>query len=161
MKDAAIGILFRGDEVLLVLRRDLPVWVLPGGGIDSPETPEEAVVREVHEETGLSVTIRRKVGLWLPVNKLTSPAFVFECALTSELPEKLLPQAESAEVRFWKLSQLPKSLFFLHREWIEAALENNFAPVTRRIESVTYARCLWLFLCHPIHCIKYWICRGR
>lgn len=28
------------------------VWILPGGGIETGESPEEAVVREVFEETG-------------------------------------------------------------------------------------------------------------
>jgi 8-oxo-dGTP pyrophosphatase MutT (NUDIX family) len=33
------------------------VWTLPGGGIDHGEDPRAAVVREVYEETGLSVTV--------------------------------------------------------------------------------------------------------
>jgi 8-oxo-dGTP pyrophosphatase MutT (NUDIX family) len=159
MKEAAVGILFRSDEVLLVLRRDVPIWVLPGGGIDNEETPEEAAIREVHEETGLSVSIKRKVGLWLPINRLTSPAYVFECCPTHELPTTFAPQAESAEIRFWKLSELPTTLFFLHREWIDVALEKRAEPVTRMIASVTYLRCLRLIFCHPILCIRYILSR--
>jgi 8-oxo-dGTP pyrophosphatase MutT (NUDIX family) len=30
-------------------------WMTPGGGIDAGESPQEAAVREVHEETGLTV----------------------------------------------------------------------------------------------------------
>ena len=30
-------------------------WTLPGGGLEAGETPAEAAVREVHEETGLQV----------------------------------------------------------------------------------------------------------
>ena len=61
---AVYGILFSEDkkEVLLVQRRDLPVWVLPGGGLDPGETPEEGVIREVEEETGLQVKIVREIA---------------------------------------------------------------------------------------------------
>uniref|UniRef100_UPI0030EDA008 NUDIX hydrolase n=1 Tax=Aquipuribacter hungaricus TaxID=545624 RepID=UPI0030EDA008 len=48
-----------GDRVVLVeasRRSDLAGrWFLPGGGVDHGEHPDEAVVREVAEETGLQV----------------------------------------------------------------------------------------------------------
>lgn len=37
------------------------MWTLPGGGIDHGEHPDDAVVREVYEETSLRVTVRRVV----------------------------------------------------------------------------------------------------
>ncbi len=46
----------RGDIILLTKRSIPPFqghWCLPGGHIDDYETAEEAVVREVEEETGL------------------------------------------------------------------------------------------------------------
>jgi 8-oxo-dGTP pyrophosphatase MutT (NUDIX family) len=39
---------------------DHDLWILPGGGIEAGELPEEAVVREVYEETG--ATAIRVVG---------------------------------------------------------------------------------------------------
>ena len=34
-------------------------WLLPGGGREANETPEQCLTREVHEETGLTITVER------------------------------------------------------------------------------------------------------
>lgn len=57
-RPAAFGILARGDEIALVevTTPGKPLWRdLPGGGIDPGESPEQAMVREFGEETGLRV----------------------------------------------------------------------------------------------------------
>jgi len=53
---AVIAVLLRGDEVLLVSRKNPPdvgLWGFPGGKMDFGETMEEAAVRELYEETGV------------------------------------------------------------------------------------------------------------
>ena len=37
-------------KILLVKRRDVPVWVLPGGGVEENENEEDAILREAKEE---------------------------------------------------------------------------------------------------------------
>lgn len=57
---AAYGIARDGDLVLLSRLSRSPHrgrWTLPGGGLDFGERPADAVVREVHEETGLHVRV--------------------------------------------------------------------------------------------------------
>jgi ADP-ribose pyrophosphatase YjhB (NUDIX family) len=58
---AVYGICEEGDRVLLVrAARYLSVaglWFLPGGGIDHGEAPEDALVREFGEESGLAVRV--------------------------------------------------------------------------------------------------------
>jgi 8-oxo-dGTP diphosphatase len=55
----AYGILVHDDSVLLVRSSSPqivpPLWWLPGGGIDFGESPEETLLREFHEETGLAI----------------------------------------------------------------------------------------------------------
>jgi 8-oxo-dGTP pyrophosphatase MutT (NUDIX family) len=48
-----------GERVLLVQSRDDGRWTTPGGSIELDDTPADAVVREVWEETGLLVVPTR------------------------------------------------------------------------------------------------------
>jgi 8-oxo-dGTP pyrophosphatase MutT (NUDIX family) len=53
---ARILLLDPADRLLLLrtdLRSDRPLWITPGGGVEQGETPEEAAVRELREETGV------------------------------------------------------------------------------------------------------------
>ena len=55
---AVSAAIFRGDRVLIVRRAQPPargLYTLPGGGVELGETLEQAVIREVREETGLDI----------------------------------------------------------------------------------------------------------
>jgi acetyl-CoA carboxylase carboxyl transferase subunit beta len=58
----AVGaVVLREDGAVLLVRRARPPaigsWTLPGGKVEDGETPEQAIVREVLEETGLRVVV--------------------------------------------------------------------------------------------------------
>jgi 8-oxo-dGTP diphosphatase len=64
---ACVGAVLKDDagRLLLIKRGHEPgkgLWSIPGGRIEPGETDEEAVVREVHEETGLVVTAGSFIG---------------------------------------------------------------------------------------------------
>jgi len=65
---SAYGLLLR-DEKMLLCRLSQQVgmnpghWTLPGGGLDFGEDPQDAVVREFKEETGLSVEVNKLVAI--------------------------------------------------------------------------------------------------
>jgi 8-oxo-dGTP diphosphatase len=55
----------RSGRLLLIRRRNEPgagLWSLPGGRVEPGETDQQAVVREVREETGLVVTCGALAG---------------------------------------------------------------------------------------------------
>ncbi|MFC4082349.1 NUDIX domain-containing protein [Amycolatopsis samaneae] len=63
----AVGAVLHDDQgrLLLVKRAHEPdagLWTIPGGKVEPGETDEQALVRELLEETGLEVTLRAHVG---------------------------------------------------------------------------------------------------
>lgn len=55
-------------QILLVKRKDNDLWCLPGGLMDLGERVQDAVLREVKEETGLTVEIVRLTGVYSDPN---------------------------------------------------------------------------------------------
>ena len=53
-----------GEKILLTRRADNGEWCLPGGAMESGESVSEACEREVLEETGLQVQIKRLIGVY-------------------------------------------------------------------------------------------------
>jgi ADP-ribose pyrophosphatase YjhB (NUDIX family) len=54
------AVVLDGSRVLLIKRGHAPLkgqWSLPGGGVETGETLEQAVAREVLEETGLTIEV--------------------------------------------------------------------------------------------------------
>lgn len=53
------------DVRILLLHNDRGEWELPGGRLETGETPEQCVVREIAEETGWAVTAGPILDAWL------------------------------------------------------------------------------------------------
>ena len=58
------------DKILLTRREDNNQWCLPSGGMEPGESASEACIREVEEETGLQVTIKRLIGVYTTPHEL-------------------------------------------------------------------------------------------
>ena len=60
-----------GQGRILLLRRSDGLWSVPGGGLEPGERLDQAVVREVREETGLEVEPTALIGVY------SDPAYIF------------------------------------------------------------------------------------
>jgi len=77
------GAVMRGDgRILAIKRRDNGHWEPPGGVLESGEPMQEGLVREVLEETGLTVTPERLTGVYQNLER-DIRALVFRCRLVS------------------------------------------------------------------------------
>jgi len=63
IKERATVVLRQNDQILLIRRvkNGHEYFVLPGGGIEAGETPEEAAIREMKEETNLGIILDKKL----------------------------------------------------------------------------------------------------
>ncbi len=158
MRDGAAAVVFDDEKrnVLLVKRRDVPVWVLPGGGIDLGESPEDAAVREVQEESGLEVRIVRKVAVYTPTGRLSSETHLFECAVLSGEPRV---SDESRDVGFFPVGSYPPPVFDVHNGWLTDTYENRPEIIVKPVEGLDWRNLLKKIIQHPILSTRYLLTR--
>lgn len=101
----AVGVIFNQENKILLVKstyQRFHPWGLPGGSLDYGETPEEAVKREVLEETGLLVEIERFLFV-----KTWSPDRVGMYYLCKILHGEFYPSDEVSEAAYFSPYDLP------------------------------------------------------
>jgi len=88
------------------------LWNFPAGKLESNETPEEAAVREVKEETGYSVKLIGKIGVWKAT--VTKHVYVGEI-IGGDLN---IPNNEIMDAQWFTLEELKNMQEKLRHIWI-------------------------------------------
>jgi 8-oxo-dGTP pyrophosphatase MutT (NUDIX family) len=119
----------RGDAgVLLALRSELRGWELPGGAARPGEAGEQAVAREILEETGISVRVDGCIAVYERSGFRPHRALIYRC---SAVGGALRPSPETPRVAWFDPHGLPDTLFPWCRGPLADALSNPDAPLQR------------------------------
>ncbi len=124
---AVFGVVIEEGKVLLCLRRDIGWWNLPGGGMELGETVDEALRREVQEETGLEVEVGRLVGVYSKPQK-QEIVLTFRCQAVGGL---LTETEEITESRYFAPDALPERTLPKHAERIRDAFLDQPEAIIR------------------------------
>jgi len=118
----ALAIAIR-DKNFLLIKRGIPpkkgMWASPSGFIEIGETPEEACLRELKEETGVSGEIVKLVGVVRREDKEIYGDMLIVKYLVKVTNEELNPGTEAEDARFFSVDELPDYYLDLFREVIE------------------------------------------
>jgi 8-oxo-dGTP diphosphatase len=116
---------FPENRILLIKRTTPPFvgyWAIPGGRVEPGETVEQTVVREAKEETGLDVSVVRKVGEYHEEGTQGGQEYDYypACFLVKVTGGTLARQeSEIAEIRLFLLDALPEVLAFEHMRMVK------------------------------------------
>jgi 8-oxo-dGTP diphosphatase len=119
------GFLLKDDFVLLVQRKHAPfqgAWALPGGFVEYGEKTEEAVVREVLEETGLHTKVMSLLGVYSDSHRDPRGHTVTVAYLVEHVRGDLRPGDDASSAKFFKQDELP-ALAFDHAEIVKDAFK--------------------------------------
>ena len=114
MVTAAMCIIYNEAEnkMLLEKRTDNGMWCVPGGAIELGETLEEALRREVKEETSLDIFNQRLFDVRANVHMVypnqDEVYYTDVVYVITEFEGEMKPDAESKELRWVPLDELPE-----------------------------------------------------
>ena len=122
-----VAVIARDDEgkILLIKRKIEPCkgeWALPSGFMEIEESPIEAALRELTEETGLKGKSKKLIGVYPNSSEIHGylVTIIYEVEI---LGGKLCAGDDAEEADFFAVNQLPLLAFKSHREALGEVLK--------------------------------------
>jgi 8-oxo-dGTP diphosphatase len=133
--DAAVFAFFENKtKLLLVNRGNEPFkgkWSLPGGFVEIDEELEEAVARELAEETGLVNVELEQMRTYGNVGRdpRGRQITIVYMGIATEGLNKIKAGDDASEVRWFDIEELPEDMAFDHNKVVKFAIEKLQAIV--------------------------------
>ena len=135
----AVIIFNEKGEILLQKRRDTGKWCIISGHVEYGETIENAVLREIKEETACEAVITRLIGIYSnPKSQTYYYAERNVQYVTSYFEAKLketiglnFSNEETEELRFFQHDRLPENMGQLNENWLHDVISNSNVPFIR------------------------------
>lgn len=154
---SVLGVVYLEDKIVLTRRRDIPVWVFPGGGIDDGETPEEAIIREVKEETGFDAVIEKKIARYSSTSSFIHPVYLYKLKVIRKT-QSSFDDKEVKGVKAFDRGSLPKDLVPFYKEWLED-MEKETEYYEKVVTSITPWYIVKTLLRHPLIVMRFFLMR--
>jgi 8-oxo-dGTP diphosphatase len=114
------------DSRVLLVKRSAPPqvgkWCLPGGFIELGETPEEAALRELREETALTGRIEALLGVATSQSR-TYASVLLVSFLVKRYTGRPVAGDDASDLAFFALTEMPEVAFSTHRHFIRTFYE--------------------------------------
>jgi len=115
------------DGGIVLVRRKYPPfvddWCLPGGFIEANESPDYSAMREVEEETGLTVEIERMLSARAPGKGINIIILFY---LAGKSKGILTPGDDASAAEIFSKGKVPQNIAFpLHQEMIDLWFNNQ------------------------------------
>jgi 8-oxo-dGTP diphosphatase len=135
-KLTAEALIFDTSQRVLLVRQgsDRRHWELPGGKVKKREALNDAIVREVEEETGLSVVPEQLVGIFY-IREENIYDFLVVCRLEDSDPKPRPNPPEIIHCAFFPTDHLPEPIHAFTRDRINDALNGITHPLPVEIAS--------------------------
>ena len=115
------AIILHKNKILLTKRNNLPFlgwWDLPGGFVDRGESPKNAIAREMREELGMAIKIKKLLGIYPGIYPssiepfhILSVVYMVE-PLTKEKEIGVMDKKELKGFKWFEKKELPSRIAF-------------------------------------------------
>ena len=116
------AVIEHNDSILLVKRRDVPLWDLPGGRANDGEAMPHCTQREAFEETGYHISILHQVGRYHR-RKYDDTQYVFLAKVHGG--NAIIEGDETKALRWFSKHHLPMNMIPNRRRQIKDTLQHK------------------------------------